>query len=78
MWILMKQEMMRVVVASAGQCANRLHLTSDRQPCQHLITQFLRGQILFLMPNQQYQRTEGNSTGTLYVILTLEVLRYGM
>jgi len=29
-------------------------------PCQQLITQFFTGQMLFLMPNQQCQSTEGN------------------
>jgi len=29
-------------VASAGPYANNLHLTADRQPHQHLITQFLQ------------------------------------
>jgi len=29
-----------LAVASAGPYANNLHLTSDRQPCQHLIIQF--------------------------------------
>jgi len=31
-----------VAVASAGPCANHLHLASDRQPRQHLITHFYR------------------------------------
>ena len=29
-------------VASAGPYANNLHLTADKQPRQHLITQFLQ------------------------------------
>jgi len=29
-----------VAVASAGTSANHLQLALDRQPCQHLITQF--------------------------------------
>ena len=29
------------------------------EPRQHLITQFFTGRILFLMPNQQSQSTEG-------------------
>jgi len=27
------------------------------EPCQHLITQFFTGWMLFLVPNQQYQST---------------------
>jgi len=48
-----------VAVASAGQYANHLHLASYRQRRQHLITQLFTGQMLFLMPNQQRQSTEG-------------------
>jgi len=40
--IFMKQETVRVAVASAGPYANHLHLTADRYPRQHLITQFLQ------------------------------------
>jgi len=29
-----------VAVASSGPNANHLHLTTDRQPCQNLTTQF--------------------------------------
>jgi len=50
-----------VAVASAGPFANHLHLMPDRQPCQHLITQFFTGWMFFLTPNQQYQSTEGNT-----------------
>ena len=52
-----------MAVASAGPYAS-LHLTPDRQPCQHLTTQFFTGQMPFLPPNQQRQSTEGN-TNTL-------------
>jgi len=45
-----------VAVASDGPYANHLHLTH----CQHLITQFFTGRMLFLTPNQQRQSTEGN------------------
>jgi len=31
-----------MAVASAGPYANNLHLAADRQPRQHLITQFLQ------------------------------------
>jgi len=40
----------------AGPCAYRLHLTSDRQ----LITQLFIGWMVFLMPYQEHQSTEGN------------------
>jgi len=43
-------------VASAGLYAS-LHLTPDRQPCQHPITLFLTGRMHFLPPNQQRQST---------------------
>jgi len=43
-----------VAMASAGTYANHLHFA----PCQHPITQFFTGQMLFLMPNQQCQSTE--------------------
>ena len=36
-------------------------LRSDRQPCQHLITQVFTGRMPFLPPNQQRQSTEGKS-----------------
>jgi len=58
----MKQEMMGVAVASAGPYANHLHLTPERQPHQHLITQFFTGRMLFLTSNKQCQSTEGNIT----------------
>jgi len=40
----MRQEMMGFwdAVALAGPYANNLHLTPDRQPRQHLISQFLQ------------------------------------
>ena len=41
-----------MAVASAGLYANHLHLTTDRQPQQHLITQFFTCWMLFLMPNK--------------------------
>jgi len=46
-------------VASAGLHANNLHLAADRKPHQHPITHFFIGRLLFLMPNQQCQSTEG-------------------
>jgi len=48
-----------MAVASAGPYANHLHLAPDRQPHQHVITQYLTGRMLFLMPNQQCQSNEG-------------------
>ena len=45
-------------VASSGPYAS-LHLTPDRQPCQHLTTQFFTGRMPFLLPSQQHQSTEG-------------------
>jgi len=50
-----------VAVASAGPYAS-LHLAPDRQPRQHLTTQFFTGRMPFLPPNQQCQSTEGNCT----------------
>jgi len=38
-----------------------LHLTPDRQPCQHPTTEFLTGRMPFLLHNQQCQSTEGQS-----------------
>jgi len=49
-----------VAVVSAGPYANSLHLTLQKQPRQHLITQFLTGRMLFLATNQQCQSTVGN------------------
>ena len=46
-------------VASARSYANKLQLAPDTQPRQHLISQFFTGWMLFLMPNQQCQSTEG-------------------
>ena len=47
-----------MAVASAGPYAS-LHHAPDRQPCQHLTTQFFTGWMPFLPPNQQRQSTEG-------------------
>jgi len=52
----MKQQMM--AMASAGPYTNHLHLAPDRQPRQHLITQFFTGRMLFLTPNQHCQSTK--------------------
>jgi len=49
-----------VALASAGPYASHWHLPPDRQPCQHLITQFFTDWMLFLMPNQQCQSMKGN------------------
>ena len=48
-----------VAMASAGPYANHVHLAPDRQPREHLITQFFTDRMLFLMPKQQCQSTEG-------------------
>jgi len=47
-----------VAVASAGPYAS-LHLTPDRQPCQHPTIHVFTGRMPFLQPNQQRQSTEG-------------------
>ena len=49
-----------VPVASAGLHTDHLHFTPERQPHQCLSTQFT-GQMLFLLPNQQCQNTEGKN-----------------
>jgi len=49
-----------VAVASAGPYAG-LHLAPDRQPRQNLITQFFKGRMPFLPPNQQRQSTDNNN-----------------
>jgi len=49
-----------VAVASAGRYANHLYLAPDTQP-QHRITQSSTAWMLFLMPNHQYESTEGNT-----------------
>ena len=45
-------------MASAGPYAS-LHLTPDRQSCQHPTTQLFTARMPFLPPNQQRQSTEG-------------------
>ena len=47
-----------MALASAGPYAS-LHLAPDRQPRQHLTTQFFTDRMPFLPPNQQCQSTEG-------------------
>jgi len=54
-----------VAVVLAGLDAS-LHLTPDRQPCQPLAKSFLTGWMI-LLPNQQRQNTEGNSTKVMAV-----------
>jgi len=41
----------RLALTSAEPYANHLHLASDRQPCQHLITQLFPDRMLFLTSN---------------------------
>jgi len=48
-----------VAEASAGPYANHLHLVADKLPLQDFVTQFFTGWVLFLIPNQQCQSTEG-------------------
>ena len=63
-------------MASAGPYANHLHLAPASQPHQHLlITQFFTGRMLFLMPNQQCQSTEGKSE-TKALMLTHIITKY--
>ena len=52
-----------MAVASAGSYAS-LYLAPDRQPHQHLTTQFFTGRMPFLPLNQQRQSTEGTSENT--------------
>jgi len=47
-----------VAVASAGLYANRTSLQTDNHASTSSL-KFLTGQMLFLMPNQQCQSTEG-------------------
>ena len=56
--ILLKQETVNGSGISWTICKS-LNLTPDRQPHQHLITQFFTGRMPFLPPNQQHQSTEG-------------------
>jgi len=48
------------VAAAAGSYTYHLHPAPNRQPRQHLITQYFAGCMLFLTTNQQCQSTEGN------------------
>jgi len=50
-------------VASAGRYANNMHLSPDRQPHQHLITQFFTDRMLFLMPNHCVKALKVNPIG---------------
>jgi len=47
--------MMGVAVASAGAYANHLHLAPDRQPCQHLTTQFLQARCPSCRPTNGFK-----------------------
>jgi len=50
-----------MAVASAGPYANQMHLAPDRQD-NHVSTSslsFFTGRMLFLMPNEHCQSTEG-------------------
>ena len=58
-WISLKQD----TVSGSGikWAYASLHLAPDRQPHQHLTTQFFTGRMSFLPPNQQRQSTEGRT-----------------
>jgi len=58
-------------VVSAGPYANNLYLAPDRKPHQHLITEFFTGRMLFLMPNQQCQSTEGYYCSLIIAIIIM-------
>jgi len=49
-----------IALASARPNANHLQLTPDRQPCQHLITQFFTRWMLCWPPN--YAKAEKANT----------------
>jgi len=49
-----------VAVASAGPYANHLQLAADSNHASTASTHLFTGQMLFLMPNQHCQSTEGN------------------
>ena len=55
-----------MAVASAGPYANHLHLVPDTQPHQDLITKFLTGWMLFLMPKFQLRESALALTITKY------------
>jgi len=62
-----------VAVASAGQYANHLHFAPDRQPHQHLITQFSMRRMLLLPSNQQCVIIEAIDVTKLHEYKTNEV-----
>jgi len=51
-------------VASAGPYANNLHLAADRQPHQHLITQFLQAECSSSRPTDNVKAPESWYTHT--------------
>jgi len=59
-----------VAVEPAGPYAS-LHLSPDRQPCQHPTAQFFTGRMPFLPHNQQCQSTEGKVQINAKIINTL-------
>jgi len=48
-----------VAVVSDGPYSDQAHFTKDRQPCQHVVTQFFTGWTLFITRYQQCQKTKG-------------------
>jgi len=68
----MKQEMMGWQWHHLDAYQNHLHLGPDRQPRQHLITQFFfTGGMLFLTPNEQHRSIEGRVTRTNIKLISL-------
>jgi len=59
-YILMKQETTGYQWHQLDHYANHLHLTLDRSPCQHFITQIFTNRMVILMPNQHCPSTEDN------------------
>jgi len=64
----MRQEMRGFwdAVASAGPYANNLHLASDRQPHQHLITEFLQAGCTSGRPINGVEALKANHTELKY------------
>jgi len=52
-----------------------LHLASDRQPRHHLTTQFFRGRMSSLTPNQQRQSTEDHDNVYGAMVMTIVTAR---
>jgi len=59
LWILLKQETVSGSGISWDICKSAPH---SRQSHQHPTTQFFTGRMLFLLPNQRHQSTEGKNS----------------